>query len=87
MGQKKVNFCLVDEGYFLDISPGISFSQSNRVWELGRTSKDLQINCSFLMILLGSAMLRHLPGITEHWLWSQAEDSGLQAVWPQCTDL
>lgn len=48
MGWKKVNFPLVDEGYFLSISPGISFSQSNRVWELERTSQDLRIKLFIL---------------------------------------
>lgn len=62
----------------------------HRVIESGNWKELLKIftlNCSFLMTLLGSEMLRHLPGITEHWLWGQAEDSGLQAVQPQCTDL
>lgn len=48
MGQNKVNFPLVDEGYFLDVSPGISFSQSNRVWEPERTSQDLHIKLFIL---------------------------------------
>lgn len=48
MGWKKVNFPLADEGYFLSISPGISFSQSNRVWELERTSQDLRIKLFIL---------------------------------------